>query len=171
MDNSESGQLPGGEQPTTDDRIGDLEAQVESLTQRLNLVTSQLTKLAKVVRGLMAETVEESATSEPQAGNAGSNPPEQTAETGQTPVEIPAELLQAIRLLTEDRSEEAQVIVRSLPREMLAEFPGIVAMVAAAVRIRKGQFDVARAALDKSRELIEDPRLEKVISFLEKKLG
>ena len=44
-------------------------------------------------------------------------------------------------------------------------------MVAAAVRIRKGEFEVAHAALSKSRELVRDQRLQRVINFLEKQLN
>ena len=170
MDNSDPGQFAGGGQ-SPQDRIDGLEAQVESLTQRLNIVTSQLAKLAKVVRQLMDETGDSQppAGLEPQAGSSFTDAA--ATEEAQAAVEIPSELLQAIRLLTEGRSEEAQAIVKALPRETLADFPGIVAMVAAAVRIRKGEYDVARAALEKSRSLIEDPRLVKVIRFLEKQLG
>lgn len=170
MDNSDPGQLAGGEQ-SPQDRIDGLEAQVETLTQRMNVLTSQLTKLTRVVRQLMDETgggpvpAEVGATPDTQA-SAGEDPQET-----QTAVVIPAELLQAIRLLTEGRSEEAQAIIKAQPREVLSDFPGIVAMVAAAVRISKGEHEVARAALEKSRELIEDPRLVKVIRFLERQLG
>ncbi|MCB1188367.1 hypothetical protein KDL29_14475 [bacterium] len=169
MDYSSSESDLAEELKATRVRVQHLEMQVEELSQRIGNLVSQLGKLTKVVREVMSGDVSQqngsvAARPEPVSPTEDSGAPDESSQ------EIPHELLQAIRLLTEQRSEEAQKLVTSLPRETLAQFPGIVAMVAAAVRIRKGEYEVALAALSKARELIEDQRLVKVIRFLEKQI-
>lgn len=172
MDNSASEHDLAEELKATRVRVQDLEMQIEDLSERISNIASQLGKLTKVVKNVMAEGFSQTApngsaaTVELNSANEAARQP--AAEDEQ--LEIPRELLQAIRLVTEHRSEEAQKLVTSLPRETLAEYPGIVAMVAAAVRIRRGEMDIARTALNKAREMIRDQRLLKVVKFLEKQL-
>ncbi|MCB1219813.1 MAG: hypothetical protein H7A35_09540 [Planctomycetales bacterium] len=169
MDYSSSESDLAEELKATRVRVQHLEMQVEELSQRIGNIVSQLGKLTKVVREVMSVDVaqQNGSTAPNQAATAADEDSVASSDGAQ---EIPHELLQAIRLLTEHRSDDAQKLVTSLPRETLADFPGIVAMVAAAVRIRKGEFEVARAALGKARDLIEDQRLVKVIRFLEKQI-
>ncbi|MCB1216551.1 hypothetical protein KDL44_04125 [bacterium] len=154
-------------------RVQDLELQVEDLSERISNIASQLGKLTKVVRQLMSgEYPAQNGSGQPAPEPAVVPPGPSPDPEIPTPREndIPREMLQAIRMITENRSEDAQKIVTSQPREMLADHPGIVALVAASLRIHKGEFGVARAALDKARKLITDQRLIKVVRFLEKQI-
>ncbi|MEZ5338634.1 MAG: hypothetical protein R3F46_10240 [bacterium] len=154
-------------------RVQDLELQVEDLSERISNIASQLGKLTKVVRQLMSgDGAVQNGSGPAVAEPAAAVPVQQSASESPAPREndIPREMLQAIRMITENRSEDAQKIVTSQPREMLADHPGIVALVAASLRIHKGEFGVARAALDKARKLITDQRLIKVVRFLEKQI-
>ncbi len=174
MDNSASERELAEELQATQARVQDLESQITDLMQRIANISLQLGKLTRVVKHVMADNAE------PANDNGSASTPPEPPSTVHSEVaeevvaayqdEIPTEMLQAIRLVTEQRSEEAQKQITSLPREMLAEYPGIVALVAAAVRIKRGELEVARAALGKARELIEDQRLLRVIKFLEKQI-
>ena len=174
MDYSASEQELAEELHATRARVQELEQQIEDLSERVGNVASQLGKLTKVVRQMMtngaAQPVE---AAENSPGSPSINTPPQhaaTAPPADSAMESPAEMLQIIRLLTENRSEEAQKLLTSLPREVMAANPGIVALVAGAVRIRKGEFEIAAAALQKARSILGESRLLRVVKFLENQL-
>lgn len=175
MDNSASERELAEELIATKVRVQDLELQIEDLSDRIGNLVSQLGKLTKVVKQMMTNGIVQASGDSNQNYSSTSGeipPPSRNSDStaANTSQDIPAELLQVIRLVTENKSEEAQKLVTTLPRAMLLANQGIVALVAGSVRIRKGEFDVAVKALQKARSLISDPKLLRVVKFLENQL-
>jgi hypothetical protein len=176
VDNSASERELAEELIATKVRVQDLEMQIEDLSDRIGNLVSQLGKLTKVVKQMMTNgIVQPSGADSAQNYSSTSGeipPPSRNSDAAAATVspDIPAELVQVIRLVTENKSEEAQKIIATLPRTMLLAHQGIVALVAGAVRIRKSEFDVAAKALQKARSLIGDPKLLRVVKYLENQL-
>ena len=175
MDYSASEQKLADELKATKVRVQDLELQIEDLSDRIGNIASQLGKLTKVIKQMMTNGVAQpaaAATDQYSSTSGEVPPPARSANVSavSSTMDLPVELLQAIKMITEGHSEEAQKLITAQPREILAANPGIVALVAGAVRIRKGEFEIAAAALQKARSLLNDPRLLRVVKFMEAQL-
>ena len=185
MDYSDSERELAEELDTAKVRINDLEIQVVELSASVDNLSSQLGKLTKVVRVLASdksaqtrEVLKSAADSPASPGPTGSDTGANTASsavasTSPPPadVRIPGELLVALKLVGENRSEEAHKKIMALPRELLVANPGIVAIIAGAVRISKGEYEIARGALAKARTLINEPKLQRMIELLESRMS
>ena len=76
-------------------------------------------------------------------------------------------MLEVIGLIHQGQGDEAQRRLQALPSEELAEQPAVVAIAAAALCTQRDDYASALRALERARELTDDPRLLKVIQLVE----
>lgn len=87
------------------------------------------------------------------------------------PLKISPELVRVIRLVQEGRGDEAERELRHLPEAELAAQPGVVALVAAALCVQRGDYANGLKALRRARSLTGDARLLRVMELVEAQMG
>lgn len=145
-------------------RLLELEQRVEELTARLgNLVElvaqhgpdSPAQADEPIAPVLLADPVAP-ATSQPAEPKAG--PPTPAISRG---------MLKIIQHISQGDGETAQQELQALPQAELTGQPAVVALVAAALFVQRGDLKAGLKALRQARGLTDDPRLLKLISLLE----
>jgi hypothetical protein len=143
----------GGTAMTPQDamRLMELEQRVVELDARVANLVDKLMRLTQVVRGLGEELHRR--TGQPEA------------PTEPTPPASPG-MAHVIQLVFQGASEEAQRELYSLPEEELTAQPAVVALVAAALFVQRGDYEHGLQALQRARELTNDPRIMHVIQLV-----
>lgn len=159
----------GGAQ--TSDEYAYLNARMLELEQRVEELSLRVGNLVELVARLSHDadssaqplTVSEdaaaaAATAEPAAGS---------AEAAQATPAISRGMLRVIQRIQHGDGETAQQELQALPQQELASQPAVVALVAAALFVQRGDLKAGLKALRRARGLTDDPRLLKLISLLE----
>ena len=81
-------------------------------------------------------------------------------------IAITPSIANVIELVRRGESEQAQRELQALPAEEIAGHPAAVALVAAALCIQRGDVPSGLEALERARELTDDPRLLKVLALV-----
>jgi len=132
-------------------RLMELEQRVAELDARVANLVDKLIDLTQVVRSLSEELRRRSSLDASAAEPA--------------PDTSPA-MAHVIQLVFQGDSEAAQRELHALPEEELAEQPAIVALVAAALFVQRGDYEHGLQALQRARELTDDPRIMHVIQLV-----
>lgn len=137
-------------------QVGQLQTELRDLQQRVDSLSARLDGLAP----------QKSTTPQPAGSEA---PAADSAETPSvhTPALITPGLAEAVRLVHTGQGEQAQRMLQSLPAEELAAQPAVVALVAAALCVQRGDPTAGLKALRRAKELTQDPRLLKAIRLVE----
>jgi hypothetical protein len=129
----------------------ELEQRVAELDARVANLVDKLMRLTQVVRGLSEELHQRSGQVE-----------------GGIEIETPssAGMAHVIQLVFQGAGEDAQRELYALPEEELASQPAVVALVAAALFVQRGDYENGLQALQRARELTDDPRIMHVIQLV-----
>lgn len=136
----------------------DLEPRLAALEQRLAEVEARLEQLAG---GAQAEAAQPAAAADGAGASAAVAPA----------LKITPELVRVIRLVQEGRGDEAERELRRLPEAELASQPGVVALVAAALCVQRGDYANGLKALGRARSLTGDARLLRVMELVEAQMS
>ena len=150
MTDSEAAPQNGSELTAIHIRLLELEQRVEELTERVD----NLVELVAQHGHDGPAAADAPVTAEPQAG-----PAAPAVSRG---------MLRIIQYISQGDGETAQQELQALPQEELASQPAVVALVAAALFVQRGDLKAGLMALRQARGLTDDPRLLKLISLLEK---
>jgi hypothetical protein len=137
--------------PQDTTRLMELEQRVAELDARVANLVDKLIQLTQVVRGLGEELH--------RRGGQSSAPVEVAAATSPGMAHV-------IQLVFQGESEAAQQELYALPEAELAAQPAIVALVAAALFVQRGDYEHGMQALQRARELTDDPRVMHVIQLV-----
>ena len=140
-------------------------ARIEALTERMAVLESSLAELAR--------RLDAQAPATPSTNGAGySNGAAHLDETAPAvpALKISAGLASVIKLIAVGQGDEAHRAMRELPPEELREQPAVVALVAAALCVQRGDYSSGLTALTKARTLTDDPRLLRVMQAIEKQM-
>jgi TolA-binding protein len=169
---------PAALQP--DENTPDLEARVVDLEQRIEELSWRVDRLARQVAKLSYQQK----TDEEQPPEL-EEPPDTRAVPETQPVpsadgqpappslaaEISAGMSAIIRLIARGEAETAQQKLHKLPEEELARQPAVVALVAAALFVERGDYSAGLKAVARARQLTNDPRLVKLTQLIERQAG
>jgi hypothetical protein len=86
------------------------------------------------------------------------------------PRKISPGLVDVIKLIAVGQGDEAHRKMRELPAEELREQPAVVALVAAALCVQRGDYSSGLTALTKARSLTDDARLLRVMQAIESQI-
>lgn len=135
-------------------RLLALEQSVTDLSERVDNLVDKLARLAQLVGGMGREL---------------QGLQSQLAPAVSSNLLSPA-MQQIVQLVYQGQSEEAQRQLYALPEEDLAAQPAMVAVVAAALFVERGDLELAIQALQRARELTDDPRVMQVIELLQRQM-
>jgi uncharacterized coiled-coil protein SlyX len=133
-------------------RILELEHRVAELAERVENIVDKLARLTQVVRALSEELRSRDG-----------------AATAAAPAlaELSGPMKSVLQLVYQGELDEAQRRLYELPEAELAAQPAVVALVAAALFVQRGDLNHALQALSSARELTDDERLLHVIQLVE----
>ena len=167
MSSSETSAAETNTGTSVEDRLTELEQRVDNLAHRIDNLVTQVARLSRLQKP--ADNQEEPASSEPEDKNGSAH---ETISKAATDVamrpEITPGMVSVIQLISQGRGEEAQRQLHSLPETELAGQPAVVALVAAALFIQRGDYAAGLKAVNKARRLTDDPRLQRLIQLIEK---
>ena len=130
--------------------------------QRLSAVEQQLAALQDVVEQTCERVARiESRLEEGPLGEWGRG-----AEVEASAPLVSPRLAEVVRLVHAGEAEEAQRRLRAIPEEELSAQPAVVALVASALFVQRGDFEAALRALERARSLTDDPRLLRIIQLV-----
>ena len=132
-------------------RLLELEQRVAELDARVANLVDKLMRLTQLVRGLSEEL------------HRRSGPAVATVEV--PPATSPG-MAHVIQLVFQGASDDAQRELYALPEAELSAQPAVVALVAAALFVQRGEFEHGLQALQRARELTDDPRIVHVIQLI-----
>jgi hypothetical protein len=139
---------PSGVAPDVERRLSAVEEQLAALQA---LVEQTYERMAQI-----ESRIEEGLAHEPARGS---------AEGGRGPAVSPR-MAEVVQLVHEGQGEEAQRRLRAIPEEELSAQPAVVALVASALFVQRGDFEAALKALERARTLTDDPRLLRIIQMV-----
>jgi hypothetical protein len=142
-------------------RLHEVEERVEQMALRIEQAIARLTVLAQGMTD-NAKAAAEADAAEDEA---------QHAAPASNPFIVTPELARVIRLVQQGAGEEAQRELRRIPEEQLQEQPAVVALVAAALFVQRGDYATGLQALKRARTLTDDARLLRVMQLLEQQLA
>ncbi len=143
-----------------------LQPQLAALEARIAELEARLAELAARVEPVLLQHAAQA----PHPGGAAPDPAA-AAQAPPLPAKITPELARVIRLVQQGQGDEAQRELRRIPDEQLAQQPEVVALVAAALCVQRGDYATGLKALERARTLTNDPRLLRVIQLIEEQTG
>ncbi|GEM_PF-2557598 len=164
MTDSEASTPPDGELTAIRIRLLELEQRVDELSDRLGNLVQLVAQQGPDGPPRPAEPQPPVLLADPPTGE-----PDQPAESGAAAAAPAASrgMLRVIQHISQGDGETAQRELQALPQEELASQPAVVALVAAALFVQRGDLEAGLKALKQARGLTDDPRLLKLISLLE----
>jgi hypothetical protein len=144
----------------------DTQQQLEALEARVSLLETRLAQLSAHIElnPLLHDLPASSAGSREAA-------PETARPAPPLQLQITPELASVIRLVQQGHGDAAQRELRRIPEEHLAQQPEVVALVAAALCVQRGDYATGLKALERARTLTNDPRLLRVMQLIEEQAG
>jgi hypothetical protein len=136
-------------------QLRDLAAHVERLEAQINEHQSELTGLRRELETLR--------TAPPAAPPAAAAAPEAAAQRPRVPI-TPA-MANVLKLVHAGQAEEAKRALAAIPAEERNANPAVLAIAAAALCIARDDFTNALTALNKARQLTDDPRLLRIVEL------
>jgi hypothetical protein len=151
-------------------RMSDLEQRIEEITQRVDNLVNQVARLSRLSQSADDNNLDlDSAADEDSvlAGEADDQAAELTAAHAPLTTEISPGMVRVIQLIGQGEGEAAQTKLHSLPEGELASQPAVVALVAAALFVQRGDYDSGLKAVSRARQLTNDERLIKLTQLIE----
>jgi len=139
---------PSGVAPELERRLSAVEEQLAALQALVEQTYERMAQIeSRIEEGLAHESARGS------------------AEGGRGPAVSPR-MAEVVQLVHEGQGEEAQRRLRAIPEEELSAQPAVVALVASALFVQRGDFEAALKALERARTLTDDPRLLRIIQMV-----
>ena len=151
-------------------RVSDLEQRIVDITQRVDNLVNQVARLSRLSQSADDSNFDQDSAADKVSALA-SEADDQTATltSAHTPLttEISPGMVRIIQLIGQGEGEAAQTKLHSLPEDELASQPAVVALVAAALFVQRGDYDSGLKAVSRARQLTNDERLIKLTQLIE----
>jgi len=141
---------------------GELLGLAPELEQRLSAVEEQLA----AIQALVEQTHERMAQIESRFEEGLLRERGRSGEAQAGAPAVSPRMAEVVQLVHEGQGEEAQRRLRAIPEEELSAQPAVVALVASALFVQRGDFEAALKALERARTLTDDPRLLRIIQLV-----
>jgi hypothetical protein len=155
------------------ERLANVEQRIEELSWRMDRIANQIAQLS-YRQDTNTEAVDSAAPQEEPADHTPETmePESSTATAASEPSPpISSGLLNVIKLIAHGDAEAAQQKLYRLPEQELAGQPAVVALVAAALFVRRGDYTAGLKAIGRARQLTNNPRLLALSKLIEKQVG
>lgn len=143
----------------------EMQRRLDVLEHRISELEARLAELAERLASALAPPGAAAAARVTDA------PPAAAEPAPQLGAKITPELARVIRLVQQGEGDSAQRELRRIPEEELARQPEVVALVAAALCVQRGDYATGLKALERARTLTDDPRLLRVMQLIEEQAG
>lgn len=153
---------------SVEERLTELERRIDNLAHRVDNLVTQVARLSRLQKPTGNQEEAAKAEAPPVKDQAVSATISKAATDVAMRPEITPGMVSVIQLIGQGRGEEAQRKLHSLPETELAGQPAVVALVAAALFIQRGDYAAGLKAVNKARKLTDDPRLQRLIQLIEK---
>lgn len=158
-----TGDMTSGKHSTTaheaalEERLIDISLRLEALQDRVERLEGELAELRR------SPVEKKAAAAEAPAPRSAA--PAATTSGGSTSIQ------DVLRLVYTGDAEGAQKLLLGLPKEEMERNTGVVAIVAATLCVQRGDLSGGLRAMQRARQVTDDPRLLKVIDMIESQLG
>jgi len=149
--------------------LADLEQRIEELSWRVDRLARQVAQLSYKQKADDKQSTEGGAPErfKPVPSLARVRPVHGQSSGPPISTEISTGMAAIVRLIAHGDAEAAQRRLHKLPEEELARQPAVVALVAAALFVERGDFAAGLKAIARARQLTDDPRLVKLTTLIE----